>query len=286
MLAIIGGSAAYTLLAQGHFAGRDVAPIETPFGLSQPLRRLAGDGGEVLFLSRHGLKGYEIAAPFVNYRANIYALKELGAERIVAWSGPGAIDPSLRVGQFVLPDDLIDETRREDTFYKGAGLGFIRQSPLFCPDVRRALQETLDGLGLECRATATYVCTQGPRLETAAEIRKYASFGAHLVGMTLAPEVFLARELEICYAAICYVTNFAEGVGRAGDDWSRVFQGLASDDDRAAVAAALAQFPAIVADLARRTAGLERSCPCARTMERYRREGRIGPDWHTWIGEP
>jgi 5'-methylthioadenosine phosphorylase len=286
MLAIIGGSAAYTLLAEGQFAGEDLPPLTTPFGPAQPVRRIAGDGGEFLFLSRHGRKGYEIAAPFVNYRANIYALKELGADRIIAWSGPGAIDPSLRVGQFALPDDLLDETRREDTFYKGTGLGFIRQSPLFCPELRHALQQTLDGVGLECRGAATYVCTQGPRLETPAEIRKYAALGAHLVGMTLSPEVFLARELEICYAAICYITNYAEGVGPSSDDWSRVFQGLANDDDRRAVTASLARLPEIVADAARRVAGIERACPCARTMERYRREGRIGPDWHTWLGEP
>jgi len=284
-LAIIGGSAAYTLLADGHFAGDDLGPVETPFGPSQPIRRIAGPA-PFLFLSRHGLAGYQIAAPFVNYRANIHALKQLGADRIVAWSGPGAIDPSLRVGQFVLPDDLLDETRRDDTFFKGTGLGFIRQSPLFCPDLRRALRDALDAMGLAPRLEATYACTQGPRLETAAEIRKLALLGAHLVGMTLAPEVFLARELEICYAAICCVTNHAEGVRPSGDDPGRLFQGLATPDDERAVEAAMARLPALAADVAERLAGAERTCPCSRTMERYRREGRIGPDWRTWIGDP
>jgi 5'-methylthioadenosine phosphorylase len=107
-----------------------------------------------------------------------------------------------------------------------------------------------------------------------------------VVGMTLAPEVFLARELEICYAALCTVTNYAEGVGQASDDWSRVFQGLAAHEEERLVKRTLEHLPALLADFAARLPGLARACPCARTMERYRREGRIGDDWHTWLGEP
>ena len=274
-LAIIGGSQAYCL-AQ---AGEEIAPVRTPFGESQPVLRL--DNG-LLFMSRHGRKSYSIAAPWVNYRANIWALKELGTTHIVSWSGPGAIDMSLEIGQFVIPDDIVDETKtREHSFFKDTGWGFVRQNPVFCPTLSQALSDVMRDIGLRCRSGGTYVCTEGPRLETPAEIRKFKLFGGHMVGMTLVPEVFLAKELEMHYASICYITNYAEGLRERPFEPGVLFEGLLDEDERQAVHDAVSQFPRIIEALSKRP--IDGSCRCEKLMERYRKRGDIGSDWHTWI---
>lgn len=285
-LAVIGGSGAHEVLrAQAQYLKR-LGPVPTPFGLSAPFYRVRMREQHFLFLPRHGEGGYEVAAPWVNYRASIYALKEHGISRIMAWSGPGAIDLSLRAGDYVLPSDLIDQTRgRESSFYKGTGLGFIRQHPVFCPEMREAAGRALDGLDLDYRDFGTYVCTQGPRLETPAEIKAFRAWGADMVGMTLIPEAFLARELEVCYLAICYITNYAEGLRDRPARPGEAFEGLLEEAEREAAEEALARFIDIAAALDRTLPG-ERLCPCALTMERYRREGRVGDDWHAWIGKP
>lgn len=300
--AVIGGSQAYDLLSRGAIRGKRLGSRKTPFGPSQPIYLLeahirhGGRGGvtpplQFLFLSRHGERGYEVSAPFVNYRANIYALKDMGVNRIVAWSGPGAINTLYEVGQFVVVHDLIDETRnRQSTFFEKGGLGFVRQNPVFCPALRGLLVEVLKGQGLNVSDKGVYVCTQGPRLETPAEIKKFASYGGDLVGMTLVPEVFLARELEMCYSALCYISNYAEGVVKPGVapppfKAGELFEGLSSREDKVAVAQAVAQFPAIILEAARRQASEDcGTCPCQSSMERYRREGKIGEDWRRWIG--
>jgi len=283
-IAVIGGSGAYELLNEGCFAGERIGPVETPFGESQAVYRASAEGTQFLFLSRHGEKGYSISAPFVNYRANIWALKSLGTSRIIAWSGPGAIDPNLHIGQFVLPDDLIDETKKRDyTFFEGLGIGFVRQSPVFCPDLRRRAAESMAGLGIECRDGGTYVCTEGPRLETPAEIRKFKILGGDLVGMTLVPEVFLAKELEMCYVPICCVTNYAEGVRASDFEPGVLFEGLLSDEEKRVVDAAVGRFPEIIGILVNSLRHRERNCVCEKLMARYRIRGDIGPDWRTWI---
>ena len=283
-LAVIGGSQAYSLLESGEFTGERIPPINTPFGESQPIHTLQVSDQQVFFMSRHGERGYSIAAPWVNYRANIWALKELGTTCIVSWSGPGAIDESLKIGQFVLPDDLIDETKcRDYSFFKGTGWGFVRQNPVFCPCLREAIGVALGDLGLKFRDGGTYVCTEGPRLETPAEIRKFKLFGGDMVGMTLVPEVFLAKELEMCYASICYITNYAESIREREFEPGALFEGLLDSHEKEAVDRAVLQFPRIVTSLVSRIISAEPSCNCNKLMERYRLRGSIGPDWHTWI---
>lgn len=284
--AVIGGSQAFRLLADDSDK-ESIGERDTPFGKSRPIYLFKRSGGNFLFLSRHGEKGYSIAAPFVNYRANIYALKDLGVKQIVAWSGPGAISTEYKIGQLVIVDDVIDETRRRaGTFYEHGGLGFIRQNPVFCPSVRSTLADALSGLGLEFASGGTYVCTEGPRLETPAEIRMYKLCGADFVGMTLVPEVFLARELEMCYAALCYVTNYAEGVKEAEFKPGVLFDGLSDEDERRTVEATVEKFPAIVsafAGLAYAEAEQDPGCKCSRAMQRYRDRGDIGDDWREWM---
>lgn len=280
--AIIAGSQGFRFLSSleaSDYLGR----IDTPFGESAPVHRITPDDFEILVLSRHGETGYSVSAPFVNYRANIWALKELGVTRIIAWSGPGAIDPGIPVGDILVPSDLVDETRgRAQTFFEGLGIGFVRQNPVFCPDLAAVLRRVIRDRQGHCREGDVYVCTQGPRLETPAEIRKFALFGGTLVGMTLAPEAFLARELETCYCPVCYVTNYAEGVVERSYEPGVLFEGLLSEEERARVDAAVAALPGIAVDALKQPRG-EPSCRCGLAMERYRRRGDIGEDWRTWI---
>lgn len=279
-VAIIGGSRAYDLV--GQMPATLLGSLDTPFGRSSPIWRIEGDS-PCFLLSRHGLGGYKLSAPFVNYRANIYALKDLGVERIVAWSGPGALHLRYRIGEFVLPHDVIDETRnRKHTFFEDRGVGFVRQYPVFCPEVTRTLRQTLSALGLDA-STGVYVATEGPRLETPAEIRKYRMLGGDLVGMTLCPECFLARELELCYAPLCYVSNYAEGVREREFRPGELFEGLADPQEHAAMEAAVRLFPKIIAAVLPGLAEQSFACTCPSTMERYRRRGDLGPDWHTWF---
>lgn len=220
----------------------------------------------------------------MNYRANIYAAKSLGVTRIIAWTGPGAISRRYRPGDLVLPDDLLDFTRnRPSTFYEGKGIGFLRQFPVFCEPLREALRSSAQRSEGGIHFGGTYACTEGPRLETPAEVRFLARAGADLVGMTLCPEAFLARELEICYAPVAYVTNYAEGARKMPYRRGALFEGMLPPGEAAAVEAAKNAIPGIAIAAARAVATQERDCPCAVSMERYRKRGVIGPDFRGWV---
>jgi len=281
-LAIIGGSQGFRTAQER----ANLGPISTPFGESVPVHHLSMHDTEVLFISRHGERGYTISAPYVNYRANIWALKEMGVRRIVAWSGPGAIDPTVPIGNLLVPGDVVDETKGRDyTFFDGLGIGFIRQNTVFCPELAESLRAAIVDVQGHCRTNDVYVCTQGPRLETPAEIRKFAQYGGTLVGMTLVPEAFLARELEMCYCPLCYVTNYAEGVIQRPYRAGELFEGLLGEDERVKVDAAVSALPRIAMGALTRVSDTP-SCKCQLSMERYRRRGDIGEDWHTWIEQP
>ena len=153
----------------------------------------------------------------------------------------------------------------------------------FCPDLRHAIIYSLQSLGLELADKAVYCCTEGPRLETPAEIKLYHSYGADLVGMTLAPEAFLARELEICYSAVCYLTNFAEGIAPRPFKSGVLFEGMMSPGENKAVESAMRKLPEIVTTALDAIAGHPRDCECKNAMLRYRQRGDISDDWRTWI---
>jgi len=283
-LAVVGGSQAYALLQQKKLDGERLDRVDTPFGASQPVYRICCEEGEYFFMSRHGEKEYNIGPSFVNYRANIYALKELGAEHVVAWNATGAVNTELRVGQFVLVDDVLDETKnRESTFFRFKGLGFIRQDAPFCPTLRNGLRAVLADMSLDFVDRATYACMEGPRLETRAEVRKLAAVGADLVGMTLCPEVFLARELEMCYVSLCYVTNYAEGLKERPYKPGRRFNGLATRRELRHAEATYRQLPEILARLVSRLRREKRVCRCQEAMKHYKKRGDIGDNWREWM---
>lgn len=283
--AVIGGSGAYDLLKnEGFGVDLECSKIITPFGEGAPIHRFRYKDVSFLFISRHGENGYEVSAPFINYRANIWALKECGVERIISWSGPGIINKRYSVGDFVIPRDIIDETKGRDyTFFNDTGIGFIRQSHPFCSEIRDTLSSALKDLKENYHIEGVYVCTQGPRLETAAEIKKFRISGGDMVGMTLVPEAFLARELEICYAPVCYLTNFAEGIEERKYTAGKLFEGMQNNHERERVAKSILRFPDIIKSTFERLSSTNRECQCKYAMERYKKIGVIGEDWHLWI---
>ena len=272
-VAFIAGGKVYQLARDRLGSLVDVLVKETPFGCSSPILFLESAGHRFFVLPRHGEKEYRVSAPFVNYRANVWALKELGVSRIVAWSGPGALSTRFRIGQFVLPADLIDLTRhRATTFFENLGFGLLRPSPVFCPSLERPLRHVLDILGEEVVESVVYAVCEGPRFETPAEVRMLQGMGADLVGMTLAPEAFLARELEMCYHPVTYVTAYAEGVAVVDAEERR--------RDVDAVLERLPEFTSLLLELLPDAACV---CSCQDAMLRYKRRGLISDDFHDWI---
>ena len=279
-IAVIGGSGAYHLLAD-QVLGKEkkCLSLDTPYGASAPIHHFISDDLEFLFLSRHGETDYSLTAPFVNYRANIHALKECGVRRIIAWSGPGIINTAFKPGDFVVPHDIIDETRnRATTFFDNTGVGFIRQSQPFCPQIARTLHDVLHDSGLPHHEQAVYACTEGPRLETPAEIRKLRILGADLVGMTLAPEAFLAREKEICYTPFCYLTNYAEGVKPREFKKGELFEGMQTEEEKKQVDASIQKFPALIRAVFKSLKEEERTCDCSQALRRYKNKGFLPED--------
>src|SRR5262245_30332667 len=213
MLAIIGGSG-LTQLGSLEVSQRKVA--RTPYGEpSGPLTFGRIRGCEVVFLARHGY-GHTIAPHEVNYRANLWALKDAGADRIVSVASVGAIRREHKPGRLVIPDQVIDYTwGRRRTFLERA------RSPVnhidFTEPYSASLRKTLLKAAADCKEKVfdggVYAATQGPRLETAAEINRLERDGADLVGMTGMPEASLAREISLEYACIAAVANYAAGRG-------------------------------------------------------------------------
>jgi 5'-methylthioadenosine phosphorylase len=149
----------------------------------------------------------------VNYRANISALRNAGVERILATNAVGAINTDFEPGDAVVPHDLVDFTKlRPASFHEKAPVTHVDVSEPYCPEIRELLIENSRKHGLRVWDRAVFACTEGPRFETAAEIAMFRRLGCDIVGMTGFPEPVLARELEMCYAPICYVSNMAAGL--------------------------------------------------------------------------
>ena len=283
-IAVIARVGAHQAFAAAGLKPEKTEVLATPYGDSRPVHCFRHEGLEFAVLSRHGEAGYDISAPFLNPRANLYALKSLGVTKILAWVAPGSLRPELAPGDLVVPRDVLDEGKGgPHTFFTGVGWGFIRHNPLFCPELRGALLKALSGVPFLVHHHGVYVATTGPRLETAAEIRKFRLLGGDLVGQTLVPEVFLARELELCYAALTYVVNYAEGLFERPYRSGVLFEGLAVPEEVEKVKAVEVAFPELILGILPALAAMPRHCPCPRLLERYRLRGDIGPDWRSWV---
>ena len=190
--------------------------MRTPYGepsCALTFGRIAGH--EVVFLARHGY-GHTLAPHEINYRANLWALRELKVEGVIAVATVGGIRADLGPGTLVVPDQIIDYTHsRKSTFFEGSDMPVIHVdfTEPFTPALRARLLAAAGACGEPLVDGAVYACTQGPRLETAAEIERIARDGGDLVGMTVMPEAALAREAELPYATLAVVVNHAAGRG-------------------------------------------------------------------------
>jgi len=205
-IAVIGGTGLYDIAG---LTDIEEVNIKTPFG--QPsdaitIGKLEGVG--IAFLPRHG-KGHRISPTEVPSRANIYTLKTLGVERIIAICSAGSFKEEIKPGDLLIPDQLIDRTRsRVNSFF---GQGIVAHIPFaepFCPDLSQILFEAAREAGASVHRGGTYLVMEGPAFSTRAESRLYRSWGADIIGMTALPEAKLAREAEICYAVIGCVTDY------------------------------------------------------------------------------
>lgn len=283
-VAIIARIGAHKSFASRGAHEKKVLEKPTPFGNSVPLHFMEFDDIPFVVLSRHGEDRYSKSAPFVNDRANIWAIKELGIDRILSWSAPGSLNPEIAPGDLILVDDLLDETRSAPgTFFEGKGIGVIRQNPVFCPEIRRIISNALEKETFTFHKKGVYVSVEGPRLETPIEIRKYRLFGGDLIGMNLAPEAFLAKELELCYGALCYAVNYAEGMMERPYVPGVLFEGLSLPEEFARVEKVEAAFPDLFLSFLPGVVQAERSCFCGEAMKRYKLRGDIGEDFKTWI---
>jgi 5'-methylthioadenosine phosphorylase len=205
-IGIIGGTGVYdpTLLTNV----KEIRP-RTPYGTPSDAISIGElEGTKIAFIPRHGRK-HTIRPTDINSRANIYALKKLGVQRILAPSAVGSLKEEYKPGDTVIVDQFIDKTtKREESFYTGKQVCHISVADPMCPQLRGILIDTAEKMRIKYHKTGTYVCIEGPRFSTKAESRMHRSWGADIIGMTLVPECVLAREAEICYACIATVTDY------------------------------------------------------------------------------
>ena len=207
-IGVFGGSGFYSFLDDA----REVV-VTTPYGdPSAPITISSVGGRSVAFLPRHG-RQHQLPPHMINFRANAWAMKELGVTRIVGPCAAGSLRPEVRPGEFVICDQLVDRTTgRRDTFYDGPKTTHIAFADPYCPELRPLAVATARDEGIPVHDGGTMVVIQGPRFSTRAESRWFASAGWAAVGMTQYHEAYLARELEICYVNVALITDYDAGI--------------------------------------------------------------------------
>jgi 5'-methylthioadenosine phosphorylase len=256
-IGVFGGSGLYSLLD-------DPTSIEvtTPYGPpSGPLHVGEIAGHRVAFLPRHG-PGHEFPPHRINYRANVWALHELGVTRILAPCASGSLQPEVKPGHFVVCDQLVDRTYgREQTYFDGPGAVHVSLAEPYCPQLRQVAIDAVTAAGITVHDRGTVVVIQGPRFSTRAESVWFRDLGWHVVNMTQYPEAALARELGICYASVALITDYDVGVeGMAGIEAVTQEQVFAffernADQVRGVLGRAIDSMPA------------ERTCDCAQAVD-------------------
>lgn len=205
-IGIIGGSGLESLLQSTR-----TLRVGTPYGPAPWISVGSVGKEEVAFLPRHGPK-HDLPPHKVNYRANLYALRKIGVQRIIATNAVGGINSEYSPGDLSVPEDIIDMTKsRAGTFFDSSPVTHIDVSQPYCPELRSTLLDSSRNTKVKVWSNSVLAATEGPRYETPAEIRMLGKLGGDLVGMTGAPETFLAKELEMCYATLCFISNRAAG---------------------------------------------------------------------------
>jgi 5'-methylthioadenosine phosphorylase len=255
-IGIIGGSGLYTMPGLTH---SQEVEVTTPFGNPSDAFVLGElEGRKVAFLARHG-RGHRILPTELNFRANIYAMKKLGVERIISVSAVGSLKLEHKPTEFVIPDQFIDRTtQRVSTFFGEGIVGHVAFGDPVCATVAKSIQQGAEKAGVVVKAGGVYVCMEGPQFSTRAESNLYRSWGADVIGMTNLQEAKLAREAEICYATMAMVTDY--------DCWHEGHDAVTVDQ----VVAVLHQNSANAATAVRATVAAiprERSCACASALK-------------------
>jgi 5'-methylthioadenosine phosphorylase len=214
-IGVIGGSGLYQM---PELAGVREVEIKTPFGkTSDPLIRGRLGRVDLIFLPRHG-KGHRWLPTEINFRANIFALKKLGVERIISVSAVGSLREEIAPGHLVVPDQFIDRTtQRPSTFFGRGVVAHVSLANPFCSDLSKVLVTAARAEGAEVHSGGTYLCMEGPQFSTRAESHLYRAWGAHVIGMTNLQEAKLAREAEICFGTLALATDYDCWNDQAGD---------------------------------------------------------------------
>lgn len=206
VLGVIGGSGLYDMAG---LQNTQTADLDTPFGKpSAPVVTGTLDGKRVAFLARHGI-GHHISPTEVNYRANIYALKMLGVRKVVSISACGSLREDYAPGHIVVPDQIFDFTHNRPRSFFGEGMvAHIGVADPLCMDLSKQVLDAVQQAGATVHMGGTLITIEGPRFSTKAESNAYRQWGMSIIGMTASPEVFLAREAEMCYAIMAHVTDY------------------------------------------------------------------------------
>ncbi len=254
-IGIIGGSGLYSMPG---LSNTEMVAVETPFGSPSDEYALGTlEGRRVAFLARHG-RNHHILPSELNFRANIYGLKQLGVERIFSVSAVGSLKEEHRPLDFVIPDQFFDRTsKRISTFFGDGIVAHVALADPVCPEVARTLESACRQAGVNVKRGGTYVCMEGPQFSTKAESNVYRSWGMDVIGMTNLQEAKLAREAEICYATVAMVTDY--------DCWHPAHESVTVEQ----VVANLQKNAANACEVVRRAvAGVsgKRGCKCGQSL--------------------
>jgi len=252
---LIGGSGVYDLEA---IEGLEEQKLQTPFGAPSDSYFTGTLGGvPVAFLSRHG-RGHRLLPTEINYRANVCGFKMLGCDSLLSASACGSLREEYAPRHVVIPDQFIDRTRhRDDTFFGGGIAAHAGLADPVCPALARTLERGARSGGLEVHFGGTYVCMEGPQFSTRAESHLYRAWGADVIGMTNLTEARLAREAEICYASLAFVTDY--------DCWREHTEDVSVETILAILAENSAAARRALADAVARV-DPERACGCREAM--------------------
>ncbi|MFP5299258.1 MAG: S-methyl-5'-thioadenosine phosphorylase [Actinomycetota bacterium] len=253
-IGVFGGSGFYSFLSNV-----EETKVDTPYGdPSSPISIGEVGGVKVAFLPRHGLE-HQYPPHMINYRANVWAMKELGVERIIGPCAAGSLKREVEPGHFVVSDQLVDRTTgRKDTFYDGPKTTHVSFADPYCEELRQIAISTGRDQGISIHDGGTVVTIQGPRFSTRAESKWFQDAGWEVINMTQYPEAYLARELEMCYLNIALITDYDVGVpGHAPVSHEEVLRVFTANNDklRDLLFSVIPQIPE------------PRSCPCSTALQ-------------------
>ncbi|MDH3204739.1 MAG: S-methyl-5'-thioadenosine phosphorylase [Nitrosopumilus sp.] len=253
-IGIFGGTGIYD---SGLLENTQEIEIDTPYGKpSDTITVGIFNGRKIAFLPRHGKK-HTIPPHMINFKANIWAFKELGVTRIIAPSAVGSLREEIEPGHFALPSQFLDFTKsREGSFSEEGRVIHISVAEPFCTEIQSSIIQVTDNQNLKIHKNCTYVCIEGPRFSTKAESKFYKSTGADIIGMTLVPECQLAREAQICYSSISTVTDY--------DVWAE--KPVTAKEVLETLSKNVERMKALLAELIEKIPK-NRSCSCAKALE-------------------